>query len=48
MVWLETLTKKDMYSTADAFIRRILLEEGIPRAILTDNGSELLIKFEKT
>ena len=42
MVWLETLTKKDMYSTADAFIRRILLEEGIPRVILTDNGSEFV------
>ena len=32
----------NMHSTADAFIRRILLGEGIPRVILTDNGSEFV------
>ena len=39
-VWLEPIYTKHAEQVYDAFVRRILLEWGPPRAILTDNGSE--------
>ena len=39
-VWLELVDTKHAETISAAFIRRILLEEGAPRCILTDNGSE--------
>ena len=39
-VWIELISTKDADSVLDAFVRRILCEEGAPRAMLTDNGSE--------
>ena len=47
MVWLEVISSKDMYTVTDAFIRRILLEEGIPRLVITDNGSEFSNKMRE-
>jgi hypothetical protein len=39
-VWLETIPDKRAETIYAVFLRRILLEWGPPRAVLTDNGSE--------
>ena len=39
-VWLEVISTKHAESIVSAFVNRILLEEGAPKVILTDNGSE--------
>lgn len=39
-VWLETIPDKRAETVYNVFLRRILLEWGPPRAVLTDNGTE--------
>ena len=39
-VWIELVDTKHAETIQEAFVRRILCEEGAPRAVLTDNGSE--------
>ena len=34
-VWIEVISQKDAKTVYNAFVRRILLEEGAPRAMLT-------------
>ena len=38
--WIELIDTKKADTVVDAFVRRILCEEGAPRAMLTDNGTE--------
>ena len=45
IVWLETITTKSAEEVYDKFVNRFLLEEGCPRAILTDNGREFSSKL---
>ena len=40
MVWLEVINKKSAAQVYQRFCERILLEEGTPRVVLTDNGGE--------
>ena len=46
-VWLEIITTKHADHIVNAFVNRILLEEGAPAVILTDNGSEFKNKVLK-
>ena len=39
-VWLETIPDKRAETIYNVFLRRVLLEWGPPRAVLTDNGTE--------
>ena len=39
-IWLETIADKRAETIYEVFLRRILLEWGPPRAVLTDNGTE--------
>ena len=39
-VWIELVDAKDAGTIMTAFVNRMLLEEGAPRAVLTDNGNE--------
>ena len=39
-VWIELIDDKAGDTVYKAFVNRILLEEGVPRAMLTDNGGE--------
>ena len=45
--WIELISTKDAESVYAAFVKRILLEEGAPRAMLTDNGTEFKNKILK-
>ena len=40
MIWLECLPAKGGKNVFSAFVNRILLEEGAPRIIRCDNGTE--------
>ena len=40
MVWLEVINRKTAQAVYQKVVERILLEEGCPRVILTDNGTE--------
>ena len=44
-IWIELIETKEAKVVADAFVNRVLLEEGAPRAVLTDNGTEFKNKF---
>ena len=45
VVWLETIITQSAEEVYDKFVNRFLLEEGCPKAILTDNGREFSSKL---
>ena len=45
--WIELISTKHQESVVNAFVKRILCEEGAPRYMLTDNGSEFKNKVLK-
>ena len=46
-VWLEMVNAKSAPTIVKAFVQRILCEEGQPRCMLTDNGTEFKNKIFK-
>ena len=44
-IWLETIITKSAEEVYGKFVNRFLLEEGCPKAILTDNGREFSSKL---
>ena len=46
-VWLELVNVKSAPTIVKAFVQRILCEEGQPRYMLTDNGTEFKNKIFK-